>query len=84
MAKRDVLKAVFARIGQVKDPDHLTVRLDPVDLDTENGRDKVADDLYRYCARLMPTWGFTVTVDFTTGLITIDGGSEGRGRLEKA
>lgn len=77
-------KAVFDRLGRSRLPDALTVRLTIPDIDSEEDRDYAAEVLYRHCKRYLASSEFTVTVDFSTGQVWVDGGRFGRGRLEKA
>lgn len=84
MAESRDYRVVFERVGRSRLPEALTVRLGDVEVETESGRDAVAEALYSHCRRFLTSSEFTVTVDFTTGIVYIDGGRFGRGRLEKA
>lgn len=84
MAERQDYKVVFERVGRSRLPEALTVRLTIFDITSEEDRDYAAEVLYRHCKKYLTSAEFSVTVDFTTGVVYIEGGRFGRGRLEKA
>lgn len=80
--KRRDLQVVMARIGRTHQPP--PIKLAGVDVSTEAGRDEAAAALYERCKRYLVSNDFTVTIDFTTSQVWIDGGRYGTGRLEAA
>lgn len=69
----------FERIGRSRD---VAITLRGTDPSTEKGRDEIADGLYHQCRQYLQSAEFTVTVDFTSHEVKVDGGRFGQGMIQ--
>lgn len=69
----------FERLGRSRD---VAITLRGTNPGTEKGRDEIADGLYHRCRQYLRSAEFTVTVDFTSREVKVDGGRFGRGMVQ--
>ena len=73
------LTVMFERLGRRRD---VSITLKGVDPATEDGRDEIAAALYHQTRRYLSSTEYTVTIDFTSRQVTVEGGRFGRGMLQ--